>query len=221
MVNTIFTVLLVAREYSWVLACVKVEFGPLQPARVAGRVADGLGVTAGHRHLRHRRVSCPTVAAVVLEGKRRRVDVDTHGVPCVALVAAQAPHRLPCSVGQAELAHVGAVHVVVKGHCADALAIGGARGAVVGERELQSRVDCWPVAHAVHEVVGDAVHLFARQATRPHDHLGDRKVRLLVAVVPSVDEQRHTTSAARSGANVDPVDQLELRACIGSAHDHP
>ena len=32
------------------------------------------------------------------------------------------------------------------------------------------------LAHAVHEVVGDAVHLFARQATRPHDHLGDRKV---------------------------------------------
>eukprot|EP00964_Phaeocystis_antarctica_P022489 scaffold12479_cov51-Phaeocystis_antarctica.AAC.5 len=33
--------------------------------------------------------------------------------------------------------------------------------------------------HAAHEVVGNAVHLFARQATRPHDHLGDRKVRLL------------------------------------------
>eukprot|EP00964_Phaeocystis_antarctica_P018886 scaffold10406_cov68-Phaeocystis_antarctica.AAC.3 len=66
----------------------------------------------------------------------------TRSVPCVALVAAQAPHRPPRSVGQTELAHVVAVHVVVEGHCADALANGGARGAVVGEREevtLQSR----------------------------------------------------------------------------------
>eukprot|EP00964_Phaeocystis_antarctica_P058421 scaffold34653_cov76-Phaeocystis_antarctica.AAC.3 len=60
-------------------------------------------------------------------------------------------------------------------------------------------------------------------ATGPHDHLGDRKVRLVAAVVggPSVDEQRHTTTAARCGANGDPVDQLELRARIGPAHDHP
>eukprot|EP00964_Phaeocystis_antarctica_P058419 scaffold34653_cov76-Phaeocystis_antarctica.AAC.1 len=38
---------------------------------------------------------------------------------------------------------------------------------------------------------------------------------------PTVDEQRHTTGAARFGANGDPVDQLELRARIGPAHDHP
>eukprot|EP00964_Phaeocystis_antarctica_P018722 scaffold10332_cov69-Phaeocystis_antarctica.AAC.1 len=82
-------------------------------------------------------------------------------------------------------------------------------------------VGCWPEAHAVHKVVGNAAHLLARQATRPHDHLGNRKVRLLVAVYTSVDEQRHTTSAARSGANVDSIDQLQLRSCIGSAHDHP
>ena len=51
------------------------------------------------------------------------------------VVAAQAPHLLPRSVGQTELAHVGPVHVVVEGHGADALANGGAHGAVVGERE--------------------------------------------------------------------------------------
>ena len=50
------------------------------------------------------------------------------------------------------------------------------------------------LAHAVHEVVGNAVHLFVRQATRPRDHLGNHKVRLLGG--PSVDEQRHATSAA-------------------------
>eukprot|EP00964_Phaeocystis_antarctica_P004633 scaffold2497_cov62-Phaeocystis_antarctica.AAC.1 len=39
------------------------------------------------------------------------------------------------AVGEAELAHVGTVHVVVEGHGADALANGGANGSVVGERE--------------------------------------------------------------------------------------
>eukprot|EP00964_Phaeocystis_antarctica_P114292 scaffold78276_cov65-Phaeocystis_antarctica.AAC.2 len=58
-------------------------------------------------------------------------------------------------------------------------------------------------------------------ATRPHDHLGNRKVRLLVGMIPTVDEHRHTTSAARRGANVGSVHQLQLRARIGSAHDHP
>eukprot|EP00964_Phaeocystis_antarctica_P087024 scaffold55151_cov64-Phaeocystis_antarctica.AAC.1 len=59
------------------------------------------------------------------------------------------------------------------------------------------------------------------RATRPHDHLGDRKIRLVAAPGPSVDEQRRTTSAARCGANVDSVHQLQLRSRIGSAHDHP
>eukprot|EP00964_Phaeocystis_antarctica_P112876 scaffold76994_cov66-Phaeocystis_antarctica.AAC.2 len=79
------------------------------------------------------------------------------------------------------------------------------------------------LAHAAHEVVGDAVHFFARQATRPHDHLGNRKVRQppVAAKITSVNEQRHTTSAARPPANVDSVRQLQLRARIGSAHDHP
>eukprot|EP00964_Phaeocystis_antarctica_P030640 scaffold17321_cov70-Phaeocystis_antarctica.AAC.1 len=65
---------------------------------------------AAHRHLRHRRVA-PVATAV------------------------PAPHRLSRSVGQAELAHVAAVHVVVEGHGADPLANGGAHGSVVGERE--------------------------------------------------------------------------------------
>eukprot|EP00964_Phaeocystis_antarctica_P000335 scaffold176_cov103-Phaeocystis_antarctica.AAC.2 len=76
------------------------------------------------------------------------------------------------------------------------------------------------LAHTAHEVVGDAAHLCARQATRPHGHLGNRKFRLEEAVVTTVDEQRRTTSAARCGANVDSVHQLQLRPCIGSAHDH-
>eukprot|EP00964_Phaeocystis_antarctica_P048831 scaffold28282_cov74-Phaeocystis_antarctica.AAC.1 len=68
-------------------------------------------------------------------GKRRRGDPDARDLPRVALVAAQTPHRLSSSVGHAELAHGRAVHVVVEGHGADALAHGGAYGAVVGERE--------------------------------------------------------------------------------------
>eukprot|EP00964_Phaeocystis_antarctica_P079611 scaffold49607_cov65-Phaeocystis_antarctica.AAC.1 len=47
----------------------------------------------------------------------------------------QAPHRLPRGVGQAELAHGGAIHVVVEDHGADAQTNVGARGAIVGERE--------------------------------------------------------------------------------------
>eukprot|EP00964_Phaeocystis_antarctica_P020635 scaffold11421_cov67-Phaeocystis_antarctica.AAC.1 len=71
--------------------------------------------------------------------------------------------------------------------------------------------ELWQHAVDISEVVGNAVHLCVRQATRPHDHLGNRKVRLLVAAVaPTVDEQRHTASAARCGANVDPVHQLQL-----------
>eukprot|EP00964_Phaeocystis_antarctica_P099257 scaffold65110_cov59-Phaeocystis_antarctica.AAC.2 len=60
--------------------------------------------------------------------------------PVVALVAAQAPRHLPRSVGHAELAHSGAVHVVVEGHGADAHAKGRAHGTVVGEREEFARV---------------------------------------------------------------------------------
>eukprot|EP00964_Phaeocystis_antarctica_P011137 scaffold6125_cov69-Phaeocystis_antarctica.AAC.1 len=90
---------------------------------------------AAHRHLRQRRVAPVASAAPVLKGKRRRVYIDAHGLPRVALVAAQAPHRLPRSVGHAKLAHFAAVHVVVEGHGTDDLANGGARGAVVGERE--------------------------------------------------------------------------------------
>eukprot|EP00964_Phaeocystis_antarctica_P034932 scaffold19910_cov70-Phaeocystis_antarctica.AAC.7 len=108
------------------------EVDGLARARVAAVEDRADRPGAGHHNLRHGRVSCPTVAA----------DTNAHDLPRVALVAAQAPHRLPCSVDQAELAHVGAVHVVVEGHGADALANGGARGAVVGEREevtLQSR----------------------------------------------------------------------------------
>eukprot|EP00964_Phaeocystis_antarctica_P047742 scaffold27645_cov59-Phaeocystis_antarctica.AAC.1 len=76
--------------------------------------------STAHRHQRHRRVSCEGTATRVPEGKRRRIDVDRGCLPRVALVAAQAPHHLPRSVGHAELAHSGAVHVVVKGHGADA-----------------------------------------------------------------------------------------------------
>eukprot|EP00964_Phaeocystis_antarctica_P096450 scaffold62727_cov62-Phaeocystis_antarctica.AAC.1 len=90
---------------------------------------------AAHRHQRHRRVSCEGTAFRVLEGKRRRVDVDRGCLPRVALVASQAPHRLPRSVGHAELAHGVAVHVVVEDHGADAQANVGASGAVVGESE--------------------------------------------------------------------------------------
>ena len=50
------------------------------------------------------------------------------------MVAAQAPHHLSCSIGNAELAHVGAVHVVVEVYAADALADVGTCRAVVGER---------------------------------------------------------------------------------------
>ena len=41
-------------------------------------------------------------------------------------------------------------------------------------------------AHAVDEVLRGAAHLLGRQATRPHDHLGDREVRLLVGPVPAL-----------------------------------
>jgi hypothetical protein len=61
------------------------------------------------------------------------------------------------------------------------------------------------LAQAVHEVLRDAAHLVACQAAGPHDHLGNRKVRLLAADITSVDEQRHAASAARCGANVDSV----------------
>eukprot|EP00964_Phaeocystis_antarctica_P040350 scaffold23068_cov70-Phaeocystis_antarctica.AAC.1 len=73
-------------------------------------------------------VRCPGGGGAVHGvGKRRRVYIDAHCLPRVALVAAQAPHRLSRSVGQAEHAHVSAVHVVEEGHGADALANGGAR----------------------------------------------------------------------------------------------
>eukprot|EP00964_Phaeocystis_antarctica_P089319 scaffold56965_cov69-Phaeocystis_antarctica.AAC.1 len=80
---------------------------------------------------------CSHVALGVFEGKRRRVHVDRGCLPRVALVAAQAPHHHPHSVGHAELAHRGSVHVVVEGHGADVQASVGARGAVVGESEQE------------------------------------------------------------------------------------
>eukprot|EP00964_Phaeocystis_antarctica_P161582 scaffold133449_cov59-Phaeocystis_antarctica.AAC.1 len=83
--------------------------------------------------------TCATAA------KRRREDVDRRCLPQVALVAAQAHHRLPRSIGHAEhpprsvnhaeLAHGEPVHVVVEGHGVNAHVNIGARGAVVGESE--------------------------------------------------------------------------------------
>eukprot|EP00964_Phaeocystis_antarctica_P080731 scaffold50438_cov57-Phaeocystis_antarctica.AAC.2 len=83
-------------------------------------------------------VALPRSLPPPAQSPRRPKHPDAHGVPRVALVAAQAPHRLPRSVKHAELAHVGAVHVVVEGHGADALANGRTHGAVVGEREQVS-----------------------------------------------------------------------------------
>eukprot|EP00964_Phaeocystis_antarctica_P098096 scaffold64141_cov68-Phaeocystis_antarctica.AAC.3 len=85
---------------------------------------QGRRCPAAHRHLRQRRVASVAIAT----------DPDAHSLPRVALVAAQAPHRLSRSVGHAELADSGAVHVVVEGNGAD-LTNAGARGAVVGELE--------------------------------------------------------------------------------------
>lgn len=55
----------------------------------------------------------------VLEGEGCRVDINACETPHVPLVVSLAPHRLIPSVGQAELANVGAVHVVVEGDRGD------------------------------------------------------------------------------------------------------
>jgi hypothetical protein len=89
--------------------------------------------------MRHGRVASVVSAARVLKGERRRVHPDALRVPLVALVATPAPRRLSRRVGQAERAHVGAVHVVEEGDGADAQANAGARGTVVGEPEEVAR----------------------------------------------------------------------------------
>eukprot|EP00964_Phaeocystis_antarctica_P076831 scaffold47558_cov71-Phaeocystis_antarctica.AAC.6 len=121
-----------------------------------------------------------------------------------------APHRLPRSIGHAELAHGGAVHVVVEGHGADAHASVGARGAVVGEREEV----------ALHPRIGRLGVDVGPRSTHTSRRAGVRGPRLALLL----SECMSCRAAARqpAGASGDAAAEVEIRGrdAIGcDAHD--